>query len=242
MKIIEIKGFPLVKFQKKKRIESLQQGLIYMKTLRYYREQEELFNDTVVGDFGEARWHINDATMIVTPVAGGESESGALNDVWFNTIHSDDYVFCLSGVYPFKNKAFEYTQEQKEKISEFGDTALIITDVYEFYRRVLDSAEKSEFITKGNFVYYYDETIDEANRIFSLLLDLRNIAFQKRKKYSYQQEYRFLLTPKIENKSEFIKLNIGNIEDISVIFKTSDLLNSRIEQMGYHTVGDQLYY
>jgi len=234
MKVVEIKGFPLVKFQNKERIDSLRQGHIYMKTLKYYQEQEELFNDSVVGDFGEARWHINDATMVVKPVTGDESNSELLNDVWFNTIHSDDYVFCLSSVYPFKNKTFKYTQEQCDKISEFGDTALIITDVYEFCRRLLDTAKNSGFDAKGNFVYYYDETVDEVNRIFSLMLDLRNIAFQKRKKYSYQQEYRFLLTPKNKRKLDFIELHIGNIEDISVIFRTSDLLRSTIEPMRFH--------
>jgi hypothetical protein len=229
MKMVAIKKLPVVKFQRKDRIDSLQKGCVYMKTLRYYQEREAKFNDTIVGDAGEARWHINDAIMTVTPVLGGETKMEKLNDVWFDTIHSDDYVFCLFGVNPYKHDAFEYTQEQKEKIAEFGDTALIITDFPELCRRIINAAERDGFAVKGAFVQYYDETVDDANRIISLMLDMRNIAFQKRKQYAYQQEYRFLLTPKNDDKAEHIVLDIGNIEDISMTFKTADVLRSRIE-------------
>ena len=233
MKKVTIKGFPLVKFQSEERIKSLQRGLVYMKTLRYHREREEKFNDTVAGDVGEARWHINDAMITVTPVLGGEAAVEKLDDVWFNTIHSDDYVFCLFGVNPYKHDGiFEYTQEQKDNILDFGDTALIITDYYELCRRVMDAAEQNGFFIKGNFVQYYDETVDDAGRMISLMPDMRNIAFQKRKQYAYQQEYRFLLTSKNDVKVEHIELNIGNIEDISVVFKTVDMLKSRLEPAG----------
>ena len=37
----QIKGMPLIKFQDKDKIKSLQSGKIYAKTLEYYRKREE---------------------------------------------------------------------------------------------------------------------------------------------------------------------------------------------------------
>ena len=41
----QIKGMPLIKFQDKDKIKSLQSGKIYAKTLEYYRKREEETGD-----------------------------------------------------------------------------------------------------------------------------------------------------------------------------------------------------
>ena len=75
-------------------------------------------------------------------------------------------------------------------------------------------------------VRYYDETVDSVNTYLSLLYGVQNVAFLKRNRYSYQQEYRFLI-PNTENKNCY-DLEIGSIHDISEVVKASQLLDSYV--------------
>jgi len=56
---------------------------------------------------------------------------------------------------------------------------------------------------------------------------MHNIAFWKRKKYCYQQEFRFLVHTQNCEK-DHLELNIGDIRDISKVFKTSKILNAEV--------------
>ena len=229
-KILQIKGFPLIKFHPSSRTEDLLNGCLYMKTLDWYRRLENEVSNCLVGDATEALWHINEATMMVTPVDGGDAKIDELRDTWFKTIHSDDFVFCMTGINPNQHRSFEFTQKQKDEIMGFGDAALLITDVYEFCRRILIAAGAQEYKITSGFVSYYDESIDEVNRIVSMMFDMRCIAFQKRECYAFQQEYRFLVTPDHKAEEDFIILEIGDIRDISAVHKTEHVLRSRLEE------------
>ena len=229
-KILQIKGFPLIKFHPSSRTEDLLNGCLYMKTLEWYRKLENETSDSLVGDATEALWHINEATMMVTPVSDGDARVDELRDTWFKTVHSDDFVFCMTGVNPNQHRSFEFTPKQKDEMLGFGDVALLITDVYEFCRRILKTTDALGYKVTSNFVNYYDERIDEFNRTISMMYDMRNIAFQKRKCYAFQQEYRFMITPNSIIKEDFIMLEIGDIRDISAVYKTEHVLKSRLEE------------
>ena len=95
-----------------------------------------------------------------------------------------------------------------------GDTALIILDNDEFRRRVQVAAEAQGFEVHFGPVNYFDESEDNANMIISTLRGMWNLAFWKRKDYSYQQEARFVFSPYKEG-VEHIELDIGDISDIS---------------------------
>ena len=60
-----VKGFPLIKFQSRELIESLQNGLIYMNSLEWLRKHENDDGDVVVGDSFEAMLHINEGKFIL---------------------------------------------------------------------------------------------------------------------------------------------------------------------------------
>lgn len=79
----------------------------------------------------------------------------------------------------------------------------------------------------GGFVHYYDETQDSVDYIASLLSGMHNVAFWKRKKYYYQQEFRFLIHAQNHDK-DHLELNIGDIRDISKVFQTSKILNAEV--------------
>ena len=116
----QAKGMPLIKFQDADKIKSLQAGKIYAKTLGYYRKREEETGDCEVGDKYEAMIHINEAT-IYFPDTG---ETVAVNDDLLKTSESNDFVFCMFGVNPKKEK-FRFTDKQKEKIEKTAQNILV---------------------------------------------------------------------------------------------------------------------
>ena len=132
----------------------------------------------------------------------------------------------MFGVNPYSN-SFRFTDEQKENIESFGNTALLILDKDEFLSRIRKAAQKAGYELYEGFVRYYDETQDSLNLIMSLLTGMQNIAFWKRKKYYYQQEFRLLVHAQNCEK-EHIELNIGDIRDISKVLETSKLLNAEV--------------
>ena len=217
-----VKGFPLIKFQSEERIESLQNGLIYMNSLEWFRNNESDNGDEVIGDSFEAMFHINEGKFIL-PDTGEKIE---IKDGLIQTTSSNDYAYCMFGVNPY-SKNFSFTDEQKENIQNFGDTALLILDKDEFFNRLRTAALKEGYEIYGGFVQYYDETKDSLNLILSLLSGMHNIAFWKRKKYCYQQEFRFLVHTQNCEK-DHLELNIGDIRDISKVFKTSKILNAEV--------------
>ena len=71
---------------------------------------------------------------------------------------------------------------------------------------------------------------DSVDLSLSLLSGIQNIAFWKRKAYAYQQEFRFLIHMP-NGEKDHLELKIGDIHDISKVYKTSDILNSKVTKM-----------
>ena len=220
-----VAGFPLIKFQSSANIASIRQGKIYMKTLKWYREHENENGDTIVGDEYEALWPLREAEITFPDT----NEFIKVSNETIHTTFSNDFVFCMFGVCPPKTH-FEYSETQKSELTAFGDTALLITDKNEFIKRMIVAAKKENMKLYAGFVRYYDPEADNMNMILSLMDGMYNIAFWKRKRYSLQQEYRFLLHSPNTDKDHFI-LDIGDISDISIVMKTSSALNARIEEL-----------
>jgi len=217
---VQIKGFPLIKFQSAENIKQLQQGNVYMKNLEWLRQHETNSGDCVVGDLFEASLHFNEAKLII-PELGKEID---IKDGLMPTSYSFDFVFCMFGINP-DSHIFEFTNEQKKEIANFGDTALLITDKDEYFHRMFIAIEKAGLKGYHGFVEYYDEHIDSVNLFAKLIKGMEKIAFLKRDKYRYQQEYRFLIHMD-KATEDHIELNIGDISDISRVMKTSTILNS----------------
>ena len=153
-----------------------------------------------------------------------QNEKIELKDVLLSTDNSNDYVFCMFGI-GLNQSNFSFTDQQKEKMLTFGDTALVITDYKKFISRVKKAANKQRLQMYFGAVHYFNPNEDNANLIISLLKGMWNIAFWKRDRYSYQQEVRFVFVS--DNKNlDHIELNIGDISDISVTMSTNQILNS----------------
>lgn len=223
----QINGVPLIKFQSEDRIQQLRNGKLYAKTLGYYRKLEEITGDKEIGDAFEAMVHINEG-IIRFPDTGKEI---ILNDELISTLHSEDYVFCMFGIYPQLDN-FNFSEKQKEKMLSFGDTALVILDSEAFIERVKSAAEKAGFRAYFSGVKYYDETFDNANMIIDLMKGMYNVAFWKRKSYAYQQEGRFIFIAENSNDSDHIILDIGDISDITRVFPSKQILTGVVTKSG----------
>lgn len=219
----DVKGTPLIKFQSAERINSLQRGHLYAKTLKYYRELEKETGDDEIGDEFEAMLHINKGHFRILDTG----EEIPLNDTLMQTDNSDDFVFCMFGIYP-SSQSFSFSDEQKEKMLSFGDTALVILDSEEFIKRVTTAAEAKGYKAHFGAVKYFDPTVDNANILISLLNGMWNIAFWKREKYIYQQEGRFVFTD--GNGEDHIDLDIGDISDISIILPSKAILSAMVQK------------
>ena len=222
---IQIKRVPLKKFQSKEKIEMFQRGKMYMKSLEWYRNNAKI---SAVGDDYEAMLHINEGAIIVMSENESEVISYAdLTDTLKSTVHGKDFVFCMFSISP-QTKCFSFTEEQRNNMLGFGDTALLIENSEEFYNRVRNSMKKEHISLQNAYcgrVEYYDESVDSLQIISSLLKGMHNVAFQKRKKYSYQQEYR-ILVPYDSQDEDFLELDIGDISDISEIIPAKTILKS----------------
>lgn len=112
----------------------------------------------------------------------------------------------------------------------FGDTALVILDSEAFIERIENAAKKAGLRTYFDGVKYYDESFDNANMIIDLVKGMHNIAFWKRKDYSYQQEGRFVFVSDNSNHFDHVILDIGDISDITMVFPSEQILTGIVSK------------
>lgn len=223
-KTYQIKGFPMIKFQSRKHLESLQNGLVYANTLHYYRELEKQTGDATIGDSFDGLFHVNEG-IVKIPETG---EEFVLNDQLIETSASNDYVFCMFGI-PANTEQFQFSDEQREHMKSFGDSALIILDSDEFKKRVTEAAKAKGYDVHFGKVNYIDSSIDYANVLISMQQGIWNVAFWKRIMYEYQKECRFIFSPGKAG-VDHLELLIGDISDISVIVSAESALTSIINK------------
>lgn len=218
---IQVRGVPLIKFQNRDKIDYLQNGKVYLKSLAYYRQRERETGDDTVGDLFEAMIHANDGYVIVPELNVCEKFS----DTLINTSFGNSFAFCMLSLSE-DAKTFKFSEEQKEKILSFGSSALLITDRNEFFRRVAVALDRDGIKGYHGYINYYDETEDNAKYWVSILQNgMNHVAFWKRKRYAYQQEYRFLIEPPVTD-TDYYELDIGSIVDISVVLTAEQALNA----------------
>lgn len=223
-RVIQGRGIPLIKFQDRDKIEYLQNGKIYLKSLAYYRQREKETGDDTVGDLFEAMIHANNGYLIVPKLGVCEK----LSDTLINTSFENSFVFCMLSLSE-NAKAFQFSEEQKEKILSFGSSALLITNRNEFLHRVAVALDRDGLKGYHGYINYYDETEDNIKYWISILKNgISNVAFWKRKRYAYQQEYRFLIEPPVTEK-DYYELEIGSIADISVVLTAEQALKATVQ-------------
>ena len=225
MEKLQIVGEPLIKFTPTERVDGILKGNLYMKRCQYFRDKEKETSDDTVGDALEALWHINEAYIFI-PDTG---EFHVLKDTGIQTTRSNDFVFCMFGIGKSKDQ-FSFTEKQKTEIKKFGDSAIVITDTGELRNRIMNAANERNLQVRCGYVSYYDNAVDSAETLVPIIRNMGNVAFLKRNKYAYQQEYRVILNADgIDEEDHFI-LEIGDISDIAVVIDTEKILNSVVKK------------
>lgn len=114
-------------------------------------------------------------------------------------------LFC---VYAVTDESFHCLDDQRLK--EFGDAALVMTDGDEFLARLRQKLNAEGFLHDSDLVKYVDLESHEGEMG----------PFGKLSSYSYQSELRILVHAK---RSGPLKLLLGDISDISFLFSMDEL-------------------
>ena len=197
--------FALLKIGKKEHIESFQKGEMYFNTLQYFRYLEEE-QSNCQGDKYEGYSELFQPDMGTLEINGKEIKDISGPIMISLGLENQKNIFCMYSII-FEKEKREVLKINPKNFS-FGEYSLIVRDVDEFLRRVCRACDGREL--EYGFVEYVD--INKFHGQYG--------PFKKPKKYSYQNELRFVL--KNSSLKPFI-LKIGDISDITVIIKTSEL-------------------
>ncbi|MBJ2175545.1 hypothetical protein JBL43_14935 [Aureibaculum sp. A20] len=211
-----------VKFGQKEHIEGLQnKGLLYLNTVDFFKKLES--EQGARGDFLEGASEIKNIyeqdESILTINPGGKDEihlnlTKAQIRQFFNYKGN---IFSLFSI--FNNKKETQEIEFEKSMKSFGDTALIITNVSEFLKRVKLELDRQKYKFDWRLVDYYNE--NERN------LKELNI-FSKASTFQNQNEFR-IYVENVNNKP--LKIEIGSIKEISYIVESEKLTKLKIERI-----------
>lgn len=226
----------LMKFGSEENLKKLQSGQLYMKNLKYYVDLEKTTDDEDIGDQYDGQMVLQDVKISMFTVdthefiAQLDAPSASMNLGYLECP-----VFCMY-MFDYRNHVdehlegdnltvrYQFTEEQLEKMPNFGDSVLIIKNGNEFVNRVKKGLLDAGYgFTRDHVQYYGFNNIEHLKQVQK---DNSRIAFWKRDKYKYQQEYRFLIHDFVD---DHLSVDIGDISDITDLLKTEDLLNTYIE-------------
>lgn len=189
----------LLKFGEKNRMKSFQEGVLYMNTLEYFQKLEccELRGDKDEGL--SAIYQAKGGTLSRQNDKGEFVPVGTIVDKVRYREKDSTYVnvFCMYALQFYPQK--QYIDERN---FNFGDTFVLILNPIEFLNRVKRAATQKGIDVHHKLVEYVDR--DKHNGPMG--------PFRKFKEFSYQNEFRILVSP--ETQGPYI-LNIGDISDIT---------------------------
>ena len=197
--------------------ESILEGNLYCNTVRWFRDNRyDDFEGSVFMDPDFLR--IGDVTI------AREERCGPVI-VQPNAI-SDINIFCMFAwtsptgggqmLIDLKSQLGPLDQLRKE----FGDYAVVITNVTEFLRRVGHAARQLD-TGMGRMVRYVDPTTYRTDTRD----DPMTIPLVKINRFSHQKEYRIALRTNRKPAGPYT-LSIGNIRDITQLLRTEDIYGS----------------
>lgn len=126
-----------------------------------------------------------------------------------------DYVLSLYLIFHPNIKKGSYNID--DRMLEFGNCALLITNPAEFLRRV------TEELKKFNIDYEYEPV---KYKKYDTIGQIEVNPFIKAEEFAHQCEYRILIRLNELKKERFIE--IGSIEDISIISTSKEMVESKL--------------
>nr|DAE09632.1 MAG TPA: hypothetical protein [Siphoviridae sp. ctDtx1] len=233
---MEDKMILLMKFTEEKYIKDLQEGKLYCKNLKHYRELENKDGDRDMGDKNEGKFLLNE---VKCDFYSREDEKLVLT-VQNANVSLDIYgvdktpVFCMTGVKESDLKEF-YDNEKEGYILNFAEllndmldksyweAAVVITKPGEFYNRIIKKCMKDKINITARSVKYTDFKINYTDRTNSFVKDKKEIVFWKDHYYKGQYEYRIAVdNVKVD---DYYQFDIGDISDITRVYRKEELLD-----------------
>ncbi len=197
-----------IKFGDFAHIETLQkQGLVFCNTLDYFIKN----TDEVQGDKLEGAYKIDYSKKSIIHLNSINRQNHFNISIKITKLvkrinNPTENLFCLYSLNMLKMRNNEKWFIPKKLLKKY-ESFLIIKDVDIFLSRLQSELKKRQFKWEHHLVDYKD---------FSNKVSTKNI-FQKDMQYDYQKEFRLFIE---NNNHEIIKLYIGDISDISCIYKT----------------------
>ena len=204
----------------KDRAEQVLDGKLYCNTLRYLRKRFDKYEGTVALT-GEMEVRRGDDVVKLSKENLVEPPTMSFNFVL------DTNVYCMfAWVLPSDGENFQFDPESQlgrmEDLEEtFGEYAVVIVRVREFLRRV-ESAASDRGVYGCGIVEYVEPQFGDSTRPPMTDGEKLRLAFQKRRKFANEREYRFALLTDNEP-ARPTTLNIGDIRDIARLVRVQDI-------------------
>ena len=196
-------------------------GRLYFNSLNYFRKNEasDVFGQNDPYEcckiFQPNSIKVSLGPLELNDLAGPVSICG-VDDVL------KSYIMSFSTIRVDSQKKYTSLEDLKrdvlfsEKMIKYGEHAVVIPRVELFVERLRKAALKEGYDFAKGPVNYYDFSKDNVSNEYP------QIAFQKRREFSYQREFRFLLRKK-DSVDAHVILEIGDLSDIAQSCKSADL-------------------
>lgn len=238
-KIENINILVFFKFGRKKHLESLQKGNLYMNCTDFFIKKEELEGEKGVGDRLEASHVMNNVKVEfknrVTQETLFSGNAGSVSIRLNNHLYAP--LFCLTY---FSKDDFIIIQEDEEKMvlkpnisikelqllkKDFKDKDhVLMISPNHFLKQVGEAFQKQNIYAKASPVRYSDFKKNYKDRLQSFEKDQDNVLFWKNIDFKHQREFRIaILNKTVKDKYE---INIGNLEHCTALIETNKLLNN----------------
>ena len=219
--------YALIKFfDKPEYAQDFMSGKLYANRLSYFKEIEGEDGGDARSDKHEgvsANWQLDQGKLVLN---GHRFTNGSaiiqmnwldhLNVFCLHAIHGGDFELTSENLDDFK----EHLKIPEEGLRQLGRHAVAITDGPQFIDRVKAEVEAQGYLVWNKLVKYYDSEIFHG--VFGKGLNSPEAAFNKRDKYRWQREYRFVFHTRKPG-TEAITLDIGDISDISFPIDIADI-------------------
>ena len=231
--------FLLVKvFRKKEYAEDFVRGKMFANRLSYFKGIED---DEGRADEDEGAIVVPKSEDLVFALATIEEDGKTTENTitghdlaapisvrpkWFEDIN----LFCMYAVHSGSYQGMSDGQIEgfvADDCTKLGTYAVVVKNVPAFIQRVKDAAKVQEYGILGRLVNYYDPEVGTPPVRTSI-----DTIFNKRKRYEDQREFRFAIDTRSTGCNPIV-LEVGEIEDIALCMKTTDIrrqLSLRIKQ------------
>lgn len=212
----------LIKFMKAEYVSSfLDEGLLYMNTLDYFRTYEESDEDLRADEHEGLSSSIHAEKVTIT-MQNGSALNGVVGKVDFTPVHAYQFkLYCFTAI---TLQDLDMPFYLDERFKKFGDKAIVIKgdDLNLFWGRLKMRTFNDESL------FAIDSSL-KTNGLIEYVSRKDNLSsltpFNKFSNFSWQKEFRIAL----ESPSNIgaLSLRIGSLKDIASVIDTNELLRKK---------------